>query len=159
MTQEVLVKQCRRCLEEKPQSEFCRNTKAKDGLHSWCKPCQNERRRERHAEDPELVERYRESIRRTARKRQENGKRYEYELRKNYGMSLADYQSLLKKQSGRCALCFTDTPGQWGTFHVDHCHETRKIRGLLCHACNTGLGLLKHDPDVLSRATQYLLGG
>jgi len=79
-------------------------------------------------------------------------------LKKMFGITLNQYESLLLAQSGVCALCGTSDPKGRGAFHVDHDHVTGVIRGLLCHACNTGLGKLGDDPLRVSRAIQYLEG-
>lgn len=60
---------------------------------------------------------------------------------------------MVLKQGGRCAVC-----GEEKKLHVDHCHDTGKVRGMLCFACNTGIGKLKDDPDLLLAAHRYLLG-
>lgn len=74
-----------------------------------------------------------------------------------YGLTLADYDRILAGQEGACAICYTDTPGgPGGRFAVDHDHATGVVRGLLCSRCNFVLGYAKEDPDVLSRAIQYL---
>jgi len=67
------------------------------------------------------------------------------------------YEELLKSQSNTCAIClaiFTDTPRP----HIDHCHVTEHVRGLLCGECNRGLGQFKDNPEALERAAQYLRG-
>jgi hypothetical protein len=67
------------------------------------------------------------------------------------------YEELLKSQNGACAICsvaFTETPKP----HIDHCHTTNHVRGLLCGACNRGLGQFKDIPEALERAAQYLRG-
>lgn len=80
-----------------------------------------------------------------------------YGLKRKYGITHDEYLLLLESQGGRCAMCQTDEPrGQYNTFHIDHCHETGKIRGLLCHACNTGLGLIGDNVENLERAIEYL---
>lgn len=80
-----------------------------------------------------------------------------YQLKLSYGITEEDYQSLLLKQEGCCAICGTDTPtGKWKVFAVDHCHKTGKVRGLLCNECNRGMGLLKDSPELLLAAAQYL---
>ena len=71
----------------------------------------------------------------------------------NYGVSLMAVNKALQKQNNCCAICnqmFIKTP------HVDHDHETAEFRGLLCSACNTGLGQFKDDPEILRRAIHYL---
>ena len=58
------------------------------------------------------------------------------QLKLQYGMTLEDYDDLLKAQNFKCAICFTDKPtGKWKVFTVDHCHKTGKVRGLLCNEC------------------------
>lgn len=73
-----------------------------------------------------------------------------------YGITLTEWETLLAAQGGRCAICDTDEPGGRGDWHVDHSHETGEVRGLLCHACNTGIGSLKDDPALLRAALTYL---
>jgi hypothetical protein len=62
------------------------------------------------------------------------------------------YQRLVAKQNGRCALCARVPRG----LHVDHDHETGKVRGLLCSTCNTGLGKFSDDPERLEAAARYI---
>jgi hypothetical protein len=64
---------------------------------------------------------------------------------------------MMLAQEGKCALCHTDKPnGRGKRLHVDHCHGTGKIRALLCHSCNAGLGAFKDDPALLRAAIDYL---
>ena len=63
---------------------------------------------------------------------------------------------LLQEQGNRCLLCKTDTPRSRG-WHLDHNHETGRIRGVLCGNCNRGLGLLQDNPEILLKAREYLL--
>lgn len=73
-----------------------------------------------------------------------------------YGITPSDYDAMLQKQAGRCAICRTDDTGNKSFFHVDHCHLTGKVRGLLCTRCNTGIGHLADDPFIASEAARYL---
>ena len=77
-------------------------------------------------------------------------------LKQTYGLTLEAYDEMLRKQGGGCAICGTDTPGGLGGFHVDHCHHTGRVRGLLCLNCNRGIGALKDDANLLRRAISYL---
>jgi hypothetical protein len=78
-------------------------------------------------------------------------------LRRKYGISLADFDSMATAQGGRCAICGTGEPGgNYGNLHVDHCHETGAVRGLLCTRCNTGIGLLRESPVALRAAAAYI---
>lgn len=60
-----------------------------------------------------------------------------------------------EKQQGKCAIC-GEIPKSERGLHVDHCHTTGAVRGLLCHGCNTGIGALKEDAEILSNAIKYL---
>lgn len=73
-----------------------------------------------------------------------------------YGITAEQFASLLEAQDGRCAICRTDTPNGKGGWHVDHCHDSDKIRGLLCHYCNVGLGNFRDDPALVRAAAEYL---
>ena len=80
-------------------------------------------------------------------------------LAHKYGITVADYKSLFAKQESRCAICgrdFGSLRAKELTAFVDHDHRTGRVRGLLCRNCNTGLGFLGDDADVLERAISYL---
>jgi Autographiviridae endonuclease VII len=76
-----------------------------------------------------------------------------YDLKTKYGMSVEDYDAMLLRQGGVCSICKRH-PRQ--TLIVDHCHKTRKVRGLLCHKCNVALGFYHDDPRLTREATVYL---
>lgn len=78
---------------------------------------------------------------------------------RRYGLTEAQFRELLEKQKGCCAICGTDTPGGQGRFHVDHCHKSGHVRGLLCSNCNTGLGQFKDSPGLMLRGADYLEKG
>lgn len=83
-----------------------------------------------------------------------------YKLRTLYGLSVDEFNALLKKQKRRCAICRRKLDGlrKGTTPHVDHTHDrTKKVRGLLCCTCNTFLGFIKDDVSVLQTAVNYLL--
>ena len=77
-----------------------------------------------------------------------------------YGLEAGEYDTLLQKQEGVCAICGKDTPTNQDetrtNLYVDHCHTSGAVRGLLCSSCNTGLGLFKDNPERLKAAIQYL---
>jgi hypothetical protein len=75
-------------------------------------------------------------------------------LKTRYKLTVEDYQFMLDAQNGRCAICNGFNDGK--TLHVDHCHETGKVRKLLCQRCNTGLGKFNDDPVLLHAASSYL---
>lgn len=77
------------------------------------------------------------------------------QLKRKYGITLEDYEQALAEQGGTCAICNCE-PEENKNLHVDHCHATSRIRGLLCGHCNKGLGLFRDHPDNLERAAAYL---
>ena len=70
-----------------------------------------------------------------------------------YGLTLEDYDTMLAEQNNSCAIC-NKTVG--GNLFVDHDHKTGEVRGLLCNGCNSGLGMLKDNLDLLRSAVLYL---
>ena len=81
-------------------------------------------------------------------------------LKHKFGITLNEYSVLLSKQKHRCAICKSFGVGRKNAkyFHVDHDHETGKVRGLLCSKCNTALGLFNEDVTALKKAIKYLDG-
>jgi hypothetical protein len=84
-----------------------------------------------------------------------------YGLTSNYGISLTDYSEMYKLQDGRCAICDQPETGKdrYGNVRplaVDHCHDSGKVRGLLCYACNSMLGQAKDRVEVLAAGIEYL---
>lgn len=76
-------------------------------------------------------------------------------LQHSYGLSLADYFDLRAKQNGGCAACGRKPEDDLG-LHVDHNHQTGKVRGLLCSGCNTALGLLREDTKAIRGLLEYI---
>jgi len=70
-------------------------------------------------------------------------------------MTIEDYDTMLEKQNNVCAICYKmNKNGK--RFIIDHCHQTGRVRGLICHNCNVGIGLLGEDRTILSSAINYL---
>jgi hypothetical protein len=82
-------------------------------------------------------------------------KKRDSQLKRNYGISLLEYQKLFKKQNGKCAICSKRSDK---TLHVDHDHKTGRIRGLLCFRCNYGLGYFKDNLKQFKQIVKYLEG-
>jgi hypothetical protein len=76
-------------------------------------------------------------------------------LRYQYGIEPEDYDAMLSKQNGACAICAVELVKGSKT-HIDHCHTTGKVRGLLCTKCNMGIGHFNDDPAVLRAAAGYV---
>jgi hypothetical protein len=81
-------------------------------------------------------------------------------LKRNYGLTEEEFKCMLAALEGVCAICGRPESGtrkgKLRQLSVDHCHETKKIRGLLCSRCNPGIGYFNHDPILLERAAAYL---
>lgn len=79
---------------------------------------------------------------------------------RKFGLDRAAWSALFVSQGNACAICrSTETkPGRGGhpQWHTDHDHATGKVRGILCHSCNTGIGLLRDDAGLLEAAAAYL---
>jgi len=104
----------------------------------------NLRQRHRYATDPEFrAKKIAASLNGDRRRR----------LKRKYGISLEEYERLLARQGGACAICRRTSDRM---LCVDHCHKTGRVRGLLCHKCNAGLGCYDDDPSFLRMAAAYL---
>lgn len=136
----ALEQLCRTCGLSKSPSEFCKCSQGKFGRHSMCKKCQAKRasqyRQDQIAKNPDWDR--------------------ESHYKKDYGLTLNQYNELCLAQNDQCAICGTNTPGGRGRFHVDHDHATGLVRKLLCHHYNVGLGHFKDDPALLEAAAAYL---
>lgn len=81
-------------------------------------------------------------------------------LRREYGITLVEYEAMVESQSNTCKICGeSETRTRAGvivSLSVDHCHETGEVRGLLCSNCNVAIGLLKHEPRLIHSALTYL---
>jgi hypothetical protein len=169
-------KYCTACEEWKPYDEFTSDIKAYDGYYTKCRVCKNSviskrdpvkklatnrSYRDRHREEilakEKLAraanpEKYREKSRILhARYTREQWKGFM--LRTRYGLTLEEYQVMVERQQGRCKICGKEST----TLVVDHEHdETQKVRGLLCAACNQGLGLMNDETDRILAAIAYI---
>lgn len=75
-------------------------------------------------------------------------------LRRNFGITAEQYDAMLIKQKGVCAIC--SSKHKTMRLSVDHCHKTGKVRGLLCGRCNTGIGMLADSVKLVTAAKIYL---
>lgn len=134
-------KRCSVCQLVKSASDFGLRS---DGrfLRSECRLCRNARSRKRYW-------RKRDEVARTYRR---------WHLRTRYGLTEADYEALLERQGGGCAICGSPTVRDRtrNQLYVDHDHQTGRVRGLLCSPCNSGLGAFRDSRDLLLVAVSYL---
>ena len=125
--------ECKKCITDLPLDNYYFNKNGKYKRQNVCKKCMNI---------------------------------YDYEtdknhkLKKAYGITLDEYNKLLSKQKNKCSICEIDNNGKYRNkaraFAVDHCHNTNKIRGLLCSDCNIAICLLKDNTKYLQSAINYL---
>lgn len=143
---------CPRCEILKPLDQFSASKTSAHGLQSYCKLCMSARHDEYRRKNLKSI-----AVKQRNRYA-ENKERYRgYDIKRRYKFTLEDYKSLAEKQNGCCKICGTKKPSvREKYFHVDHCHSTGKIRGLLCSDCNMGLGKFKDKPELLISAARYL---
>jgi hypothetical protein len=139
VTRIVTEKTCNKCGQLKPASAFGPDPRVRDGLRGWCKQCHVDHATQWNKDHPD---RFRLNQRRMV-------------VKKRYGITLEDYAALLASQGGRCAVCGTSDPGKQ-TWHIDHCHKTGVVRGVLCGRCNRSIGAFEDDPELLAKAVAYL---
>lgn len=141
------MKTCTACNIEKELDEFFKRKASPDKHSPHCKECDNKKRKAWRESNP-------------VRQQQSNRNR---QLLKRYGMTLDDYEEMFNQQGRKCGICgvtenYSGNTGprkDW-SFSVDHCHETGKVRGLLCNDCNRALGLFKDSVELLDKAKAWL---
>lgn len=145
-------KKCPACKEVLPRTSFgLRNEKNSMGINfsnSYCRSCEgtanSEKARRSYRKHPELKEK------RAAANRI-------FKLKKNYGITVEEYERLLASQNGVCAICEgTSIQKNRKFLYVDHCHTTGNVRGILCYSCNLGIGNFQDDTRKMEKAIYYL---
>lgn len=152
---------CSACNVFKPRAEFYEtNYIRRDGsrpLQPLCIECTSERNKVAYRRDPEAqLARVRAWTERQMAEDPEGYRRRlrENRLRREYGLSVEDWDRLHDEQLGRCAICLT--PLVEVRPAVDHCHTCDAVRGILCDPCNMALGLLGDDVERILRAAEYV---
>ncbi len=149
-----MTKICTKCKIPKPLEEFGRRADRRGGAAcvSRCKDCLSDAHklwRQKPGVKQEILKRRHRWL--IAKGPEQNDRRY----RKTYGISLETYDRMFQAQGGVCAICHC--PERFGRrLAVDHCHTTGKVRGLLCSAHNTGLGLFQDSLLTMENAVEYL---
>lgn len=121
------MKQCTKCQQERPATDYTKWSK------NWCRLCRNA------YSNMYMKKTYRTNARRC-------------HLKATYGLSLSQWEVMFAEQGGKCLICEQNKP----VICVDHDHETKVVRGLLCKDCNSGLGLFKDNPKNLYKAFKHL---
>jgi len=164
-------KTCPKCTVRKPLSAYHKNKCRSDGLATHCKECTSEMLREWRVANPERakaisrktkqkhIDANRARCRAYAKaKRAENpGYFRARHLKFAYGLTPAEWQAMFDAQEQRCKICGTNNPrGKRARWHTDHNHATGKVRGILCSKCNSGIGLMEENVEVLQKAAAYV---
>ena len=155
------MKKCARCLEDKPKSEFYKNAAKKDGLTLYCRQCKSQMSKEYYVTNKERVKKNAAAWKeKNPDKIKEHAER---ERSRTYGITIEHYNNLLDQQNNRCAICREeDKSGR--ALAVDHDHSCcpgkkscgRCVRQLLCLRCNSILGYIKDNIEILEAAKKYL---
>lgn len=135
---------CSKCNSMKDFSEFCKDQFAPLQLSYWCKVCASANTRKNHKRRIESGD--------LSYKR---GKRNGW-LKRAHGITLQQYEDKLVAQGSKCAICDIALLSAGPLTHLDHCHQTGKLRDFLCTNCNRGLGHFKDSVKNLEKAVQYL---
>lgn len=136
-----MMVRCTKCLYTKSVKDFYKDKSRKDGRTTWCKACIK-------AKNTDWIKNNKTKHTRIA---------FNSVLKTKYNLDIEAYEYMLKIQDGKCETCGCTESIAGRRLCVDHDHATGKIRGLLCHSCNTALGMVGDDPDVLQRLILYLI--
>lgn len=143
------MKKCSKCDKLKPLGEY--------GKHSYCRQCNK------------VYNRNRKQINRAEINESKNNwaksnpiARHRGQSKSKYGLAPEDYDAMLSKQLGLCAICKnaetvpTRSNDKPRCLSIDHCHDTGKVRGFLCACCNHALGLIKENFDIALNMAKYI---
>ncbi|WP_434588155.1 endonuclease VII domain-containing protein [Streptomyces sp. A5-4] len=173
-------KRCSRCQRTLQREVFASNRSTSDGLQGYCKECAAEYYRQRQEAKGRAV-RAKVPVPRGSKRCPQCGEikaHSEWELnsttpdgyasyckvgragrnqqsyfKRKYGITMAERDDMISSQMGICSICLSAP-----AVHVDHCHTTGSVQGVLCFNCNSAIGKLRDDPDTLRRAAAYLEG-
>jgi hypothetical protein len=150
---------CIRCKETKLESEFFKEKGRASGYRGYCKSCCKDKKaetRQRKSKGEPPPQR-KKTVRTTVSFCKTPQGVWSRHIKAKFGITIDQYNEMLDKQNGQCAICGTTTPdSKHGVFSIDHCHATGKIRGLLCKKCNSGIGMFKESARSLEAAVAYL---
>lgn len=150
---------CPKCHEAKPLDQFViTNKSGRYKPSAACRDCRNAFVRDQRKEKPEIYKGYR--LRYYANNPNARHDSKASSWKRHYGITRDDYDQMLSDQGGVCAICGRPetkiSRGALCHLSVDHDHVTGKIRGLLCSACNIGIGAFHDDTEIMARAIRYL---
>ena len=134
------LRKCTKCGKEAHNEAelelFVKRKNRKYNRENYCYECNAKRVQKRNKDNPD-------------------GKKNSH-LKNRYGITLSQYNTMFREQKGCCKICGTHQTNLTKSLNVDHCHTTGEVRGLLCHSCNTMLGLAYDNKQILKNAIEYL---
>jgi hypothetical protein len=141
------TKLCKKCGKYYPLEEMekCKKSRERggDGRRHTCMPCKRKRHYKSKDKNP-LAQKLRQR---------------KSHLWQRYKITLADYDRMLSEQDNKCGICGKDYTINGRNLDVDHCHLTGKVRGLLCNPCNSAMGKVKDNPEILRTMYKWLTQG
>jgi hypothetical protein len=150
---------CRVCREERPVSDFIgKNAKCKECFGAVHREQERERRKVYRAANIESErQKDRDRYRKWKQTRPEGWRRAvkNGRLKEQYGITINDLDRMIEACNATCEICREVQLDPY-KMHVDHCHSTGAIRGLICGKCNVGIGMFRDNPENLVRAAEYL---
>jgi Recombination endonuclease VII len=158
------LKACTKCHQELEINKENFRTYPTGRIHSWCRKCENTYTREylKTAKGKKATKTWRQNnpdkVNAWYRAdRQNHPERHaSYDLKKRVGITLAQKTEQFEKQGRKCAICQSPAPNTKNQWFADHCHKTKKFRGVLCGHCNSILGYANDNPAILMQAVVYL---
>jgi hypothetical protein len=144
---------CITCKTEKTLDNTNVDNSRKDGLNKYCKKCI---RTVRNTEEEVLRRKKRQKEYYIKNKSTIKKNTRDYILKRKFDISEDDYTKMLVDQNYCCSICGRNELEFSRRLAVDHCHNTGKVRGLLCFNCNNGLGRFKDSTRLLNEAIKYL---
>lgn len=130
-------KKCSRCKLIKRREDFYPDRNLKDNMTAYCKECSKQRNKEWREKNPKA----------SAESSLWSRRKFFYKITKE------DFEKMITDQDYKCKICKKEINY---SAHVDHCHKTQKVRGLLCRPCNQGLGFFYDDINLLNNAINYI---
>src|SRR5574337_339575 len=157
---------CRGCKQEKDSDGFFPDKRSKYSLRfrQPCRECWSDDRkrfREKNLERVCAQERASTKRRFEANGEKKNFRSLNWRLKYKFGITVEQYMEMIHAQNEKCAICempiapLMSGSGNRGSACVDHDHRTSKVRAILCHGCNTAIGLFDDNPEIIERAASY----
>lgn len=154
----MITKTCSKCKLDKSLNNFYPRKRYKYKVDSVCKNCISSKNKNKKMTEEQLQK----NKKKATNYRKNNSEKYKWSVKqciyKKLGLKITkeEYDNMLQNQNGKCIICNNPPLGFKKSLCLDHCHNTLKIRGLLCDNCNAGLGKFKDNIEILKNAILYL---